>query len=132
MRAVLSVLLSAIVVGCSNAVSPTLINGTWARDFGGIPGNSFEMNLAASGSNVSGAGTWSGEACCSGTLTVTGTIESNGAVHLDFTQTITAPASGATILSHFDGTIVFSQMRGKLLQHDPPNLNGVDVSYFRE
>lgn len=133
MRPVLSVLLLAVVVGCSNVVSPTLINGKWARDFAGIPGNAFEMTLTASGSNVSGTGTWSGEACCAGTLTVTGTINSNGAIQLDFIETIISPPpGGATFPSHFDGRIVFNQLKGTLLVRDPANLNGEAVTYFRE
>ena len=134
MRSVLSVLVLAVVVGCSNVVSPTLINGKWARDFAGIPGNSFEMNLGANGSAISGTGTWSGEACCAGTVTVAGTIESNGTVHLDIAETVTTggPSSGFTFASHFDGRIVFSRLHGTLRVRDPANLNGEEVTYFHE
>ena len=130
MRSVLLVLLSAVAVGCSNSVAPSSIDGKWVAPFT-VPGNGFEMDLTANGSTVSGTGTWSGEACCSGTVSVAGTI-SNGRVHLDITETILSPGSGGTILSHFDGKIILNQvLRGTLQLRDPANLNGQEVSYVR-
>jgi hypothetical protein len=89
------------------------------------------MDLVASGSTVSGTGTWTGEACCSGSVVVTGTID-NAGVHLDITQT-RFPVTGSNLFSHFDGTIVLNRvLRGKLLVRDPANLDGQQVSYNRE
>ena len=90
------------------------------------------MDLVANGSTVSGTGTWTGEACCSGTVVVTGTID-NAGVHLDITQTVQFPAAGSNLFSHFDGTIVLNRvLQGKLLVRDPANLDGQQVSYNRE
>ena len=89
------------------------------------------MDLVASGSTVSGTGTWTGEACCSGSVVVTGTID-NAGVHLDITQT-RFPVTGANLFSHFDGTIVLNRvLQGKLVVRDPANLDGQQVSYNRE
>jgi hypothetical protein len=128
MRSMLSVFCLVVVVGCSNTLGPGSINGRWAQD-GEVAGNSFEMDLVANGSTVSGTGTWSGEACCSGTLVVAGTFD-KGAVHLDITETIDTPSSGATIPSHFDGNLILNALVGTLTVRDPANLNN-KVSYRR-
>lgn len=130
MRSVLLVLLSAVAVGCSSSVAPTSIDGKWVEPFT-VAGNGFEMDLVANGSTVSGTGTWSGEACCAGTVSVAGTINGS-AVHLDITETIVSPGGGGTIFSHFDGKIILNQiLRGTLQLRDPANLNGQPISYVR-
>jgi hypothetical protein len=127
MRSALSVL-CLVAVACSSTVGPGSINGNWAED-GEPPGSSFEMDLVANGSTISGTGTWSGEACCSGTLAVSGTFD-NGAVHLDITETEEWPTAGAAIPSHFDGKLVLNKLLGTLTVRDPANLNN-EVSYHR-
>ena len=49
------------------------LNGTWAEE-GEVPGSSEVWNLSVDGAHVTGTGTWSGEACCGGTLTIDGQI----------------------------------------------------------
>ena len=134
MRSVLSVLLLAVAVGCANSVAPGSIDGKWMQT-SLPPGSALEMDLVTQGSTISGTGTWSGEACCFGTVGVTGTIN-DGAVHLDIAQTIQFGAGtvGSTSISHFDGRIFLGQrLRGTLKpDHDPANETGQDVTYVRE
>jgi hypothetical protein len=98
MRLVMSVLfLGAILSGCSSStgLSPTVV-GKWSQ-VEHIPGNSVEITLTTSGSNVSGSGTWCGEAMGCGVVTVSGAV--NGSViHLDI-----AYSNG--LIEHFDGRI---------------------------
>ena len=134
MRSVLSVLLLVVAAGCSNIFGPGGINGKWTQP-PTVPGNSFEMDLVTHGSTVSGTGTWSGEACCYGTVGVTGTIH-DGAVHLGITETIQAGAGniGSTFISRFDGRIIVGQrLRGTLKSgSDPANQTTQDITYVRE
>ena len=135
MRFVSSMLLLVVAAGCSNIFAPAGINGRWTQTLL-PPGSSLEMDLVTHGSTVSGTGTWSGEACCFGSLEVTGTIH-HGAVHLDITQTIQAGApgtTGSTIISHFDGRIIVGQLlRGTLKPDpDPANETGQEVTYIPE
>jgi hypothetical protein len=127
MRPALSVL-CLVVLGCSSSLGPGSIDGRWTQD-GEPPGSSFEMDLVANGSSISGTGTWSSEACCSGTLAVSGTFD-NGSVHLDITETEELPTAGAPIPSRFDGKLVLSTLVGTLIVRDPANLNN-QVSYHR-
>ena len=131
MRSALSTLLLVAAMGCSNTLAPSSIDGRWATPFT-VPGSSFEMDLVANGSVISGTGAWSGEACCSGTVAVTGTIE-NATVHLDIVQTVVSPPSGFTDFSHFDGSLfVDGILRGTIMHRDPANQQPAKVSYIRE
>jgi hypothetical protein len=121
MRTVLSVLLLGVVMGCSNPIAPSSINGKWSGA-PSVPGNGFEMDLVANGSAISGTGTWSGEACCSGTVAVTGTFD-NGAVHLDITRTVTSPPNGTTFFEQFDGNLFLGELIGRMTVPDPANLD---------
>ena len=104
MRSVKSVLLLALVVaGCSDPVGSTNIVGKWDQDFS-IPGNFFEMDLTLSGSIVSGAGNWCGEAGPCGTVVVTGTITED-AVELDLTYSPQVPIAGPMTTQHFSGQL---------------------------
>ena len=97
MRLVMSVLLvGAAVAACSSTLDPATLAGTWSR-MEPIPGNSSDMTLTTSGSSLSGAGTWCGEALGCGTLTVTGSVV-GGSVHLDIVY-----SNGR--IEHFDGQI---------------------------
>ena len=122
MRFVLSVLLLVLVgSGCSGVVDAPLIAGRWDQEFMG-PGSSFEIILTANGSKVSGTGDWYGEACCAGTLSVTGTI--NGvAVHLDIAQTGIPVGDG---LSHFDGVLVSPWLLHGTLTRDGTTFTDTD------
>jgi hypothetical protein len=128
MRFALSVLCMVVVSACSSTLAPRSIDGRWVQD-GEPPGSSFQMDLIANGSSISGTGTWSGEACCSGTVAVSGTFD-KGAIHLDITETIDSPTPGATIPSHFDGKLALNSLVGTLTVQDPANLNN-GVSYHR-
>src|SRR5579862_8569693 len=99
-------LVSLLGLGCADSSAPSgQLNGTWTHDYS-IPGMGFQMTLATQGNAVSGTGTWAGEACCAGTVSVTGTL-TDGALKLDLTQTTT---SGAVIAppftSHFEGVVL--------------------------
>ena len=124
MRSALSVLLLVLVgSGCSGVVDAPLIAGRWVQEFMG-PGSSFEMILTTNGSKISGTGEWFGEACCTGTVSVTGTI--NGvAVHLDITETSTFHGGGG--LSHFDGTLVSPWLlHGTITREGSPTPTAID------
>ncbi len=104
MRSMKSVwLLALVVAGCSDPVGSTNIVGRWGQDFS-IPGNVFEMDLTLSGSIVSGAGNWCGEAGPCGTVTVTGTITED-AVELDMTYSPQVPIPGPMSTQHFSGRL---------------------------
>jgi hypothetical protein len=109
MRSLVSVLLLALVgTGCSDALSPEEITGRWAQDLSAVE-SSWEIDLTTSGANIVGTGSWYGEACCAGTLAVTGTI-SGRQVHLDITSTGQFPNGIQTSVSHFDGTLISSRV----------------------
>ena len=83
MRSVLwGMLLAMALSGCSNGLGPGTIDGTWVSPFT-VPGNSWSMNLSASGSTVTGTGSACGEAAACATITVQGTVD-GARVHLDF------------------------------------------------
>ena len=98
MRLVMSVLLiGAAVSACSSTVdiNPTVV-GKWAQA-NEPPGNSVEMMLATSGSSISGAGTWCGEALRCGVITVSGMVNGD-VIHLDIVY-------DSGLIEHFDGRI---------------------------
>ena len=71
----------------------------------GVAGSGEQWTLALSGAVVSGTGTWSGEACCSGTVSLTGLL-SGDSVHLDLVYAQTAPDRGVPPqTAHIDGVI---------------------------
>ena len=122
MRSALSVLLLVLVAGgCSGVVDPPWIAGRWDQQFV-APGSSFEMILTTNGSKISGTGDWYGEACCTGTVSVTGTINGVG-VHLDITQT-GIPVGGG--LSHFDGVLVSPWLLHGTLTRDGTTFTDTD------
>ena len=134
MRSVLSVLLAVLVAGgCSDSVGPGDISGKWAEDFS-IPGSFFEMDLTATGSDISGIGNFCGEAGPCGTITVNGTI--NGIqVHLNFVSTAQVPQVDPIVNSHFDGHLTTPKTLKGTIAIDPPNLpagNPAEVTYRRE
>ncbi len=71
----------------------------------GLAGSGEQWTLVLSGAVVSGTGTWSGEACCSGAVSLTGLL-SGDSVHLDLVYTQTAPDRGLPPRAvHIDGVI---------------------------
>jgi hypothetical protein len=70
-----------------------------------VPGSGEVWNLSVQGSAISGTGSWSGEACCSGTISLTGAI-SGDSIHLDLTFVVTNSANPrAPFHEHFDGAL---------------------------
>jgi hypothetical protein len=130
MRSLVSVFLLALVgSGCSDALSPEEIAGRWAQDLSAFE-SSWEIDLATSGTSIVGTGSWYGEACCSGTLAVTGTL-SGRAVHLDITSTGQFPNGIQTSVSHFDGTLISSGLLEGTVTYDTPAQLPQTVVYHR-
>jgi hypothetical protein len=104
MRSALLVLVGFVAASCTSPLDPTLIEGTWHRDSGGIPGNFFEMTLSSNGSNISGTGRGCGEAGPCATSTIVGNTDSKG-IHLTITSVTTVPTVGQLSISRFDGHV---------------------------
>ena len=130
MRSVLSVLLLAFAgSGCSGVLDPLLVAGKWAEDLSAVE-STWEIDLSTSGSNIVGTGSWYGEACCVGTLAVTGTV--NGpAVHLDITSTAQFPNGIQISVSHFDGKLITSKLLQGTVTYDTPGRPASTVVYHR-
>ena len=111
------VLVSVLGLGCADSTAPAAhLSGTWTHDYS-IPGMGFQMTLAAQGNAVSGTGTWAGEACCAGTVSVTGTL-TDGTLELDLTETTTSGvAIPAASTSHFEGILLANVLSGTLSQN---------------
>ena len=111
-----------LALGCSDLTAPSRLDGTW-REESTIAGSGVEFTLATNGDAITGQGSWSGEACCSGTVTVAGTttqgdvtlalsfVASDGRVP-PFSETFTGRLSDANTLS---GTIVTSTTSGSVV-----------------
>ena len=129
MRSVMSVLLFAVVgSGCSGVLSPEPIAGRWTENLSAVE-SSFEMDLTSTGTSIAGTGSWYGEACCQGTLAVTGTIKGI-AVHLDIAYIEQFPRTG-TSSSHFDGRLTSPVLLEGTLTDDSPNHYARQVAYHR-
>lgn len=124
-----SLLAAVLLIGCKDAtwsVQPGL-DGKWTHD-SGIPGSSLQFTLARNGTAVSGSGTWTGEACCSGTVTVTGTVTGD-VIDLDLAYVVTQGADvGRTFTEHFEGSFISPvSLLGRL------TVNGQSTTYgFRK
>ncbi len=86
------------------APSPSSVNGSWFAP-GEVAGSSDVWTLAVNGHSITGTGTWSGEACCSGTTAISGTV-TNDSVHLDLTYTIVQGAVRPPFHERFDGSLI--------------------------
>lgn len=80
-------------------------NGTWYA-LGEVPGSSEQWTLTVTGSVVTGNGTWTGEACCGGTVNVIGAAHADS-LHLDITYFRTVPVrdSAAYFTEHLDAVL---------------------------
>ncbi len=97
-------------MGCSgDATSPQPnperdLPGTWTAPFV-IAGSGESWTLSLSGTDITGTGTWSGEACCSGTVAVSGVLRGDS-LHLDLLYVETSPtASRPPSSAHIDGVL---------------------------
>ena len=130
MRSLVSVLLLALVgSGCSDALSPEEITGRWAQDLSAVE-SSWEIDLTVRDAGIVGTGSWYGEACCSGTLAVAGTI-SGRAVHLDITSTGQFANGIQTSVSHFDGKLISPRLLEGTVTYDTPGQLPQAVVYHR-
>jgi len=112
MRLVMSVLVLAVAAsGCSGSVDPQLIDGAWSQDFV-VAGSGQDMTLSVSGSNVSGTGSWCGEALGCATTTVVGTI------NMDMVHLVTTLSNGT--VQTFDGHLMSANsLTGSTVEHSP-------------
>lgn len=100
------VAVAAASMGCGADVTlPTssLLNGTWSR-LNSIPGSAETWSLTATGASLSGTGTWSGEACCAGPLSLTGSV-SGDSIHVVVTLSITQGNPRPDFQERFDGVL---------------------------
>lgn len=101
-------ILCAACLACSGGdlltPTPETLQGRWAA-VSEIPGSGESWDLTVQKSDITGTGSWSGEACCSGTLSLTGTIVGDS-IHLDLTVVTTNSATPrAPFRKHFDGAL---------------------------
>ena len=106
----LFVVVGAVVVGsCGEGAlgGEGALDGTWETF--PVPGSSTIMTLAQRDTVVTGTGTWSGEACCAGTLTVAGSYHPPRVMlTLSFDRGSVAHFSGTVLDSrHMSGTEEF-------------------------
>lgn len=95
-------------IGCrtSTEVNAARIAGQWSRLDGLRPYRFTEdWNLSTSGTAISGTGTWSGEACCDGTMSIAGSFDGNS-VHVSVDLVTTGGAPLPPRHYRFDGTLV--------------------------
>jgi len=115
-----------IVAGCSSTTSPSFLDGTWSQD-NTFPGSNLQFTLNTNGSAVSGSGSWSGEACCNGVVTITGTQTGVG-VSLTFDFVTTAGAMLPPRTSQFTGTVAGATvLRGTFVSGS----SSTDVAFHR-
>ena len=110
-----------LVAGCSSdlvAPSAETLQGSWAV-MDEVPGSGEIWDLTVQGASISGSGGWTGEACCSGTLSLTGAI-SGDSIHLDLTFVVTNSANPRPPFhQHFDGALTSrTQLRGTVRNDD--------------
>lgn len=95
-------------IGCKTSTEVTAagIRGQWSRLDGLNPYRFSEVwNLSTSGTAISGTGTWSGEACCDGTVSIAGSFDGNS-VHVSVNLVTTDGALLPPRHYRFDGARV--------------------------
>ena len=91
---------AVVLLGCGHDTTAPAVDlfrdvpGTWAAPLA-VPGSGEAWTLSVSGTDITGVGTWEGEACCSGTVSVTGTVRGDS-LHLDVVYRQTEPPPGLT------------------------------------
>jgi hypothetical protein len=107
-------LLACAIAGCSDHITYPLgtaadVTGSWGEDFGSklFPGNSFLMALQNSGDQVTGTGSYAGEAGPYGGLVVSGTAVGDS-VHLQvvFVPNATTFPQLPPDTAHFEGMLI--------------------------
>jgi hypothetical protein len=96
----------AAVAACGNDIftaPPSALAGTWFAP-NEVPGSSQVWTLTVTGSSVTGTGTWSAEACCGGTITMTGIVV-NRVIHMDVIVSTTMPTQRPAVHQRFDGSL---------------------------
>jgi hypothetical protein len=112
---VMAIVVSSMLLGCSDSTSTDVassLNGAWKLQFD-PPEGFFGFSLAPSGSDVTGEGSFVGEAGPEGSLSVTGTVVEN-TVDLDFILVTQLPEGQPTRTAHFTGHLTFGRLEGKL------------------
>ncbi|HKO16165.1 MAG TPA: hypothetical protein VJU87_07995 [Gemmatimonadaceae bacterium] len=88
----------------TTAITPKTLDGTW-NWVTSVPGNGEQWKLQLEGTHVTGTGTWEGEACCAGSVSVDGET-SGDSLHVDVTRTVLSGGGvGNSITYHFDGVL---------------------------
>jgi hypothetical protein len=121
----------SLAIACGEPTSASIasaVSGSWVR-VEQHPGNSFEMKLVATGSSLSGTGSFQGEAGPGGTMTVEGNV-TKGIVSLDFT--LSAELTDGTLVRtmHFTGRPSLLELRGIMQSGNNPTSLGADTTVF--
>ena len=110
-----------LVMGCSgDLVTPSAksLQGSWAV-MDEVPGSGEIWDLTVQGTSISGTGGWTGEACCAGTISLTGAIAGDS-IHLDLTFVVTNSANPRPPFhQRFDGALTsLTVLRGTVTNDD--------------
>ena len=115
----LPIICVALACGGSDLLPPTpeTLQGRWSA-LDEVPGSGESWDLTVQGAAISGTGTWSGEACCAGTLSLAGTIAGDS-IHLDLTVATTSSASPRPPFhKHFDGALTARNVLRGTVRYD--------------
>src|SRR4051794_29125846 len=66
------------------------VKGTWVRS-DQVPGSMDLWMMDVQGGHITGTGSWAGEACCAGTLTIDGRLTGDS-IHVDVERIRTTPS----------------------------------------
>jgi hypothetical protein len=116
----------SVAMGCTEPTSASIasaVSGSWVR-VEEHPGSHFEMSLVANGTSLSGTGNFIAEAGPRGTMTVEGAV-SGDTVSLDFTLSTELPDRAVLSTGHFEGSLVFGALRGRIVFFSQP----ADISF---
>jgi hypothetical protein len=116
----------SVAMGCTEPTSASIasaVSGSWVR-VEEHPGSHFEMSLVATGTSLSGTGNFIAEAGPRGTMTVEGAV-SGDTVNLDFTLSTELPDRAVLSTGHFEGSLVFGALRGRIVFFSQP----ADISF---
>lgn len=104
----LAALALVAAIGCEanpTEVTAARIAGRWSRLDGLNPYRFTEnWNLSTSGTTIRGSGTWSGEACCDGTLSISGSFDPDS-IHVVVNLVTTSGAPAPPRSYRFDGAL---------------------------